>query len=301
MRRGVRAAVEAEAAEIIPAQPFDRSTCHASDDRGMKIVRWSGCMWHQTCVFAYTLQVVPLNGGPPSTFTIPSFQLFYTHVINTFETPESIIFDLVVYDKNMFQYVMSLDEYRDAAIRNVQGRSLLGTVRRVQLLTSGSRRGDVLMTPISSSSVSTDFPNINKRFSGRPHCVYYAVEWFHDGISYGSMAIVKQNLCASTTTTTTATATNPVLQVQAPVYWYKPGYFPSEPTFVSAPLNTFSSVGAEDDGVIMFTVMHGATQESALVIVNATTMSTISWSNVPTTMTFTTHGQFYSGISSAHN
>ncbi len=87
------------------------------------------------------------------------------------------------------------------------------------------------------------------------------------------MAIIKQNVCTGER-----------------VYWYKANYFPSEPTFVGSP---DSDSTQEDDGVLLFSVMHGATQDTFLMVINATTMEPISQTSVPTTMTFTTHGQFY--------
>ena len=48
----------------------------------------------------------------------------------------------------------------------------------------------------------------NIRFRGVEYCYYYAVEWFHNKVDYGSMAIVKQNVCGTG---------------EAPLYWYKPG------------------------------------------------------------------------------
>jgi hypothetical protein len=37
------------------------------------------------------------------------------------------------------------------------------------------------------------------------YCFYYANEWFHDTVSYASMAVVKQNVCTGERT-----------------YWYTP-------------------------------------------------------------------------------
>jgi carotenoid cleavage dioxygenase-like enzyme len=129
---------------------------------------------------------------------------------------------------------------------------------------------------LSASSTSTDFPTINNLYAGKSYCYYYAVEWFHaDPATLGSMAVVKQALCGAGQRT----------------YWYKEDYFPSEATFVPNPLASGGS--SEDDGVLLFTAMHGASGKSYFVTVNAKTMKTISEVPVAVPVTFTTHGRFF--------
>ena len=55
--------------------------------------------------------------------------------------------------------------------------------------------GDVQMEAISEGNRATDFTQINRKVSGSKHCYYWGVEWFADGESYASMAIVKYDLC----------------------------------------------------------------------------------------------------------
>jgi hypothetical protein len=50
---------------------------------------------------------------------------------------------------------------------------------------------------------------------------------------------------------------------------------------------------AEDDGVLVFTVLNGATNTSSFITVDARTMKTVGNATVPDTIGFTTHGQFY--------
>jgi carotenoid cleavage dioxygenase-like enzyme len=63
----------------------------------------------------------------------------------------------------------------------------------------------------------------------------------------------------------------------------------SEPTFV--PNNKPNA--AEDDGMLVFSVLNGATNTSSFITVDAKTMKTVSNATVPDTIGFTTHGQFY--------
>ncbi len=131
-----------------------------------------------------------------------------------------------------------------------------------------------------------DFCVFNNNMLTKPYCYYYAVEWYHDQQFYGSMAIVKQPLCG--VPGRPSTKPSPVGANPPPAYWYKPGYFPSEPTFVPSPRPV-----TEDDGALLFTAMHGATGKTYFVVVDARSMRSLSEVEVPTRMTFTTHGRFY--------
>jgi len=88
------------------------------------------------------------------------------------------------------------------------------------------------------------------------------------------MAIVRQDVCTGRRT-----------------YWHRLAAFPSEPTFVPRPEGS-----AEDDGVILFTLLDGVHGKSRLMAVDASSMETVSeW---PTEMTigFTTHGEWYESL-----
>ena len=56
---------------------------------------------------------------------------------------------------------------------------------------------------------------------------------------------------------------------------------------------TLATNAAEDDGVLVFTVLNGATNTSSFITVDAKTMKTVGNATVPDTIGFTTHGQFY--------
>jgi carotenoid cleavage dioxygenase-like enzyme len=77
------------------------------------------------------------------------------------------------------------------------------------------------------------------------------------------------------------------------LYWHQDNFFPSEPTFVAAK----SPEGGEDDGILLFTAVHGATKSSYLVVCDAKTMQTIDMVPVPGIVTFTTHGEWYPKVS----
>ena len=149
-------------------------------------------------------------------------------------------------------------------------------IKRYTLYTSGIKTGELEEVLLSSSSRSTEFPTYNYKYATKPYCYYYAVEWWHDDVNMGSMAIVKRNICSQDATLNT-------------VYWYEPGNFPSEPTFIPR-----ANASDEDDGVIVFTLLNGKENKGNFMIVDAKTMLTLEKVELPTSITFTAHGQFFS-------
>lgn len=225
------------------------------------------------------VKLLPLNGGDPITMEIDNGgPFYYFHFINSFETTAedgsyAVVMDLSVLSFNMLPY-FTLEMERTKAIRDA---SLFGNVvvKRYTMFVSGPRAGKWEVGVLSNPKRSTDFPSFNKNYQSKESCIFYALEWFHDELTYADMAVQKVNACSGEPIT----------------YWYKDNYFPSEATFVP---NRFSNV--EDDGVLLFTAVHGATQQSYLMIVDAKSMETLEEIAVPGIITFTTHGQFYSSL-----
>ena len=135
----------------------------------------------------------------------------------------------------------------------------------------GPKAGQWDVATLSNPKRSTDFPNFNRAFTGKPTCFYYALEWFHNDAVYADMAVVKQDSCTGKT-----------------LYWHKDNFFPSEATFIPA-----TGLTGEDEGVLLFTAVHGSTKKSYLEIVNAKDMSLIEEVEIPGIITFTTHGEWF--------
>jgi carotenoid cleavage dioxygenase-like enzyme len=232
--------------------------------------------------------LVPLDGSEPVRFTLPNTRMFYTHFVNAFDTAESTVFDVCMDDANPFlaSPFTSIPLALNATARNDKSALSMGVVTRVELFTSGPRKGESRVTPITRAAVSTDFPNMNRDYQSRAHCHFYAVEWFHDTVLLGSMAIAKHTVCGATGHAT-GHAT-PRFEVQPAMYWYEPGMFPSEPTFLPTP-----GSAREDDGVLIFAALHGLSQTSFLVAVDATTMAELERVPLPQRLTFSTHGEFF--------
>ena len=150
--------------------------------------------------------------------------------------------------------------------------------------TSGLRQGLVDVTPLSAPGRSTDFPKIHPAYHMRPYCLYWAVEWFHNDVHFSRMAIVRQDVCSGTRR-----------------YWYREGSFPSEPTLVPTGGAAAADAGAgaaEDDGVVVFTLLDGASGNTSLVLVDARTMQTVGEAAAPSdaAVGYTTHGQWYANL-----
>jgi len=219
------------------------------------------------------IAVMPLYGGDAVMFEYPD-ELYFTHTINAYENETSITYDLIKFEENPFAGAgVDLLFYRNVTARNSMNYELRGKAVRMVLHMAGELKGTMSLSPITAAPKFVEFPAINNAYQARDYCFFYAVEWFHDTKIFSDMAIVKHDVCSG--------------EVQ---YWYMEDHFPSEPQFVATP-----GSDAEDDGVIVFTVLEEGSR-SSLMIVNATTMSSISKVPTSTPIGFTTHGQIYHGL-----
>ncbi|CAG2221020.1 unnamed protein product [Mytilus edulis] len=93
-----------------------------------------------------------------------------------------------------------------------------------------------------------------------------------DNKHFNKWALVKKDVC----------------RVDNDLSWVIDNHYPSEAWFEPTPNST-----REDDGVLMTHVFDGIKKESYLVLINATSMQTISKGILPTTMPFSFHGRFF--------
>jgi len=219
-----------------------------------------------------TFRVVPFDNGTEVRDFKPDKAFTYNHIVNVFENATGIVFDAVT--------------WQDAALWLVAHNTNLGTYRNKTARDAYSDRqvvyryvlhfddGSVTSEPLSVENRITEFPKINMDFSTKPYCIYYATEQFHNDLEYGSMAIVKHNICTGQRT-----------------YWSKPNYFVSEPFFVS------HHTKQEDDGMLVFTALNGQDGMSYFVAVNGSDISKeLVTQDLPERITFTTHGEFFEGL-----
>jgi len=69
--------------------------------------------------------------------------------------------------------------------------------------------------------------------------------------------------------------------------WSDPGTFPGEPMFVRAPADE------DTDGVLLSVVLDAETDETVLVVLDATTMDELARAPLPHRLPYGFHGQFY--------
>jgi len=219
------------------------------------------------------IKLVPINGDDVITFELANIgPFYYFHFINCFENTDDNTIELVlsVLSFNMLPYY-TLEMERNKTMRDD---ATFGNVivKKITLDMNDNTYSKYAIEDLTNIKRSTDFPNFNKDYTSINSCIFYAIEWFHDEKTYADMAIIKQNYCSNKT-----------------LYWYKENYFPSEPTFIPS-----KNSKSEDDGHIVFTAVHGSTNKSYLIIVDPLTMESIEEVEIPGTVTFTTHGEWYS-------
>merc|ERR1711920_263231 len=147
-------------------------------------------------------------------------------------------------------------------------------VLRLHLHTTGALAGKTTGQFLYTGAVDRlffDFPKVNPAFVGLPYCIYYAVQWRHNGEEFASVAVMKHNICEGTES-----------------YWHRNQTSPGEPYFVA---NGSSDV--EDDGVLIFVALDGEKRASVFVTLDAKTMQELSVVHLTGGfIPFTAHGTF---------
>lgn len=220
------------------------------------------------------IRVVDLEGN----MQVFDTELFYhVHIANTFENSTGIVMDLGAYQDIPFapNPVLISDLLLNKTARDSYDNR--ASFQRLHLHLAGPFKGQVTTETFSVPGRHADFFKINPAVHGLPYCIYYAVEWFHDGKSYASMAVLKQDLCKGTRT-----------------YWAKPDSYPGEPFFID-PRGEGAGVGVaakEDHGLLVFVTLNGRRRASDFVVLDAATFSEVAVVELPVHIPFTAHGQF---------
>jgi len=215
--------------------------------------------------------IVPLNGSKPMTRVLPvEDRLYYTHTVNTFENATGIVIDLTTASSNPFTRNLTVAAMTDKTTRDSDPDSRM-VVKR--FLLPWSSEGSVTSELLSDPQMSMDFTSINPRFVGKPHCFFWGVQWFAvHRESFASMAIAKRDLCGGKSRR-----------------WARTNWYPSEPTFIPSS----EANASEDQGLLVFTALHGVEKMSYLIVLDAATMNTVSEAGPFPPIGFTLHGEFY--------
>jgi carlactone synthase/all-trans-10'-apo-beta-carotenal 13,14-cleaving dioxygenase len=217
--------------------------------------------------------LVPLNGSAHLVRSLPADdKLFYTHVVNAYETRESVIIDIATSPRNAFSGDLTIKTATTKAKRDAGEAAPRFTIRRftIPLQEGALVKSQALTDPRNS----IDFTNINPKFQGRRHCLFWGVEWFTDFRAQASMAITRRDVCGE----------HPGSRKWSRKHWY-----PSEPTLVPKP----GVQAAEDEGLLIFTALDGQRDATYLMVLDPRTMELISEVGPFPRIGFTTHGEFY--------
>merc|ERR1711972_603224 len=137
-------------------------------------------------------------------------------------------FDASVYERQPFTMdnpAMSLSVLRNKTARDAGDNTQ--TVRRYAI----DRSTDMVTEErLTAGPSMIDFPRVAPSRYGKPYCIYYGIEWKHNGREHGSWALRKHNLCTGDV-----------------AFYFEPSTFLSEPFFVPRHVANEN----EDDGVLM--------------------------------------------------
>ena len=210
---------------------------------------------------------------------------FVFHHVNAFERGDQLVVDVIAFEDDTVIDSLTLDRLRGGKIPAPGGE-----LRRY-LLSLGEGRLDER----TLQSGPLEFPMLNYRqVVTQPYQYLYAAGHTDDAAdAHGLLnALVKFDLAADRKTV-----------------WSEPGVYPSEPVFVARrPPDSPEAEAAsqsetqnpEDDGVILSVVLDTNAEQSALLVVDASSFSEIARAALPTAFPFGFHGQWYPSTASVH-
>jgi len=214
-----------------------------------------------------SIRVIPLNGSAPMTFNLTE-PLFSVHIVNSFENDTAVTFLFCNFKHSPFIDPLNTLKYRrNKTLRDRA--SNRATVVRVTMHIAGPLKGEVIVRQLTQNPQMTEFPAINPAFAGRHNCLFWAIEYWSDGLALGSQAIVRHDMCKGTS-----------------LRWHQDNVYVSEPSFVAQQNGT----GVEDDGYIFFVGLHGDEGISRTHVLDASTMTEVMSLALPTFLPFTAHG-----------
>jgi len=219
------------------------------------------------------IHLVNLTDGSYRTFNFPR-ALYYVHMVNSWQNSTHVTFDVSAFERQPFTLdnpAMVLGVLRNRTARDNADNA--ETIRRYTLDLTTMQVGESYITRGPSF---IDFPKVRSDKYGRQHCIYYGVEWKHDGEHYGSWALRKHDVCKGT------------LQ-----HYYQPGTYMSEGQFIA------NGGPEEDAGVVVSVRTSGVTNSSALVVLDAQNLSqVIEEIQLPQYLGWWGHGAWFPGARS---
>jgi carotenoid cleavage dioxygenase-like enzyme len=212
------------------------------------------------------IYIVSLASGEVQELTFPG-KMYYVHIVNSWQNSTHIIMDAAANRENSF----SLDNPAIvlAALRNKTVRDTCTNLQGIRRYTVELSSGAVTESFIADGPSAIDFPRVNPANYGLPYCIYYGVEWKHNGHDYGSWALRKHNVCTGEIN-----------------FFYEPSTYVSEGFFVP-------NGPGEDEGFLLTVQTNGRTNKSAFVTLDARTMQRVSEVPLPHRVGWFGHGAWY--------
>ncbi|HEX2178339.1 MAG TPA: carotenoid oxygenase family protein [Actinomycetota bacterium] len=204
------------------------------------------------------------DGEVLNTFETESF--FFLHLINSFVDEDGFVVDLVAYQDPGILDALYLDNLRSG------GSIPVPEVRRFRL---DPMEGTVEWERLRDAFV--ELPRINPAFNGLPYRYFYGFGGYGSLLQGASLTFDFANSLVKVDTYGEPT------QV-----WQQEGCFPGEPIFVARP-GGFE----EDDGVLLSVVLDTDTEQSFLLVVDATTMTELGRADLPHHVPFSLGGNFF--------
>ncbi|XP_078616046.1 beta,beta-carotene 15,15'-dioxygenase-like [Branchiostoma floridae x Branchiostoma japonicum] len=222
--------------------------------------------------------IISLKDGKVSEMKTPGF--FAVHHVNAFEQDDGIVVDMITYPDNSMLY-----QFEIATMLNAQKRSKLTNHALLKRFTLNMKTSSVGVYTFSPKTPELNFVNrmelpvINENHRSGNYCYVYGVVFSFDSRTptvHDNFAIVKKDLCNGG---------------KGDKYWYLPNHYPNEPYFIPEP-----NAKAEDQGVLIATVLDGPRKESYLLILDAQTLNVINYAYAKTYIPFAIHGRFFPGV-----
>ncbi|XP_066296607.1 beta,beta-carotene 15,15'-dioxygenase-like [Branchiostoma lanceolatum] len=219
--------------------------------------------------------VISLKDGKVSEMKTPGF--FAVHHVNAFERDGNIVVDMITYPDNSMLY-----QFEIATMLDEGKRSKLTNRAMLKRFTLNMEESRVSVSTFSPKTPELNFVNrmelpvINENHRSGNYCYVYGVVFSFDPQTptvHDNFAIVKKDLCNGG---------------RGDKHWYIPNHYPNEPYFIPDPNAT-----AEDQGVLISTILDGQRKESYLLILDAQTLKTINYAYAKTYIPFAIHGRFF--------
>lgn len=235
-------------------------------------MHWSG----SKKVKAYVVDRQKDGPGWIATYELDPFYCF--HTVNAFDEGDDIVIDLITYADLGVLEELKLDNLRNPDRRRTFG-GAPATLQRILLpnvpaaAAAGPKAASAGTVSTLSDALEYELPRINRGLQFKPYRWMYAIA-VKTGVSPWVDRLAKVDV-------TTGSA----------LEWAEPGCYPGEPIFLPEP-------GAdprteEDRGVLLSVVLHGPSQRSFLLVLDAQSMKELARAEVPQVVPFGFHGNFY--------